>query len=155
MQSAIPVYDAVAATDGHAPRLEGTPRALATGEPKAAIPAAGPRADAEPARFRPGKPHTGSLLAWGLMGFILGAVFWHFVGFWHFVRTIVLPLPKPVERVMVDTPLPPTGCAAFVLDRESGAVLPTPCRIVDLADRPAGPKAARLQPWQTQTVAGP
>lgn len=89
------------------------------------------------------------------MGFILGAVFWHFVGFWQFVRTIVLPLPKPIERAVAESPVQRAGCAAFALDRESGAVHPVPCRIVDLADRPAGQKGARLKPAATLSVAGP
>lgn len=155
MHSAIPVYDAVAATDGHAPRPQATSHAAASVEARVEMAATRPRSDAGSTQARATTPRTSSLLAWGLIGFILGAVFWHFVGFWHFMRTIVLPLPKPIERALTESPIAPTGCAAFMLDRESGAVYPTPCRIVDLADRPAGPKAARLQPWQTQTVAGP
>lgn len=89
------------------------------------------------------------------MGFILGAVFWHFVGFWQFVRTILLPMPKPIERAVVDSPARSAGCAAFVRDRENGIVHPVPCRIVDLADRPAGQKGARLTPPSTLSVAGP
>lgn len=45
-------------------------------------------------------PRLAVMLGWGAMGFLVGAVFWHFVGFWGFVSTVVLSGgPRPVHIV--------------------------------------------------------
>lgn len=61
----------------------------------------------------------GSVAASAALGFLVGAVFWHFVGFWGFVREVVLKGPEPeVSRVAQTGP----QCTALVLDRASGHV---------------------------------
>lgn len=36
------------------------------------------------------RPRITPALLWGGLGFVLGALFWHFVGFWSFVSDVVL-----------------------------------------------------------------
>lgn len=65
-----------------------------------------------------------SQLGWGLLGFLIGAVFWHFVGFWGFVRDVVYNV-RPSEEHFVEQ----TGrdCVALQLHRTTGAVSSLPC----------------------------
>jgi len=46
-----------------------------------------------------------SAAVWAISGFFAGAVFWHFVGFWSFLGSIVLTGPDPSRRV--DTSMRP------------------------------------------------
>lgn len=75
-------------------------------------------------------------LGWSVIGFLVGAVFWHFVGFWGFVANVVLAggpgLPassahslKAAERVewvrMADAAAPASAaCTMLFLDRQTG-----------------------------------
>ena len=38
-------------------------------------------------------------LFWGCSGFVAGAVFWYFVGFWGFLSAVVFEAPAPVVSV--------------------------------------------------------
>lgn len=74
-------------------------------------------------------------LGWSVIGFLLGAVFWHFVGFWSFVSEVVLAghsaeQPRPAASQFVTTSETSAGshdvplavaCTALVLDRRTGA----------------------------------
>ena len=57
---------------------------------------------------------------WGITGFFVGAVFWHFIGFWGFVGEVVFGNRPPAE----DRQLAQTGpaCVAIMLDRATGSV---------------------------------
>jgi len=82
------------------------------------------------------------------LGFVAGAVFWHFVGFWSYLseqildRTLganaafALAAPKPTAAdqpaiVVVDT----NRCTMLTLDRRSNSTLAQPCPTTDLALR--------------------
>lgn len=41
-----------------------------------------------------------SPVLWGLFGFTLGVVFWHAIGFWSFIASVVLPLPSERESAL-------------------------------------------------------
>lgn len=60
-------------------------------------------------------------------GFVCGAVFWHFIGFWNTFHDIVLRGPSRVaaseHRVAQSGP----SCTALVLDRDSGVTRGEPC----------------------------
>ena len=75
----------------------------ATQQPGKATPSA-----AEGARKSRGRRFSAAVLS-GLAGFILGAVFWHFVGFWSFVSHVVLkgPAAEPGRAQIETGALPP------------------------------------------------
>lgn len=79
---------------------------------------------------------------WAVVGFVAGAVFWHIVGFWHFVAVVILKGPDPADQMAANNPVMITtgsitrpaaasdlgaagvsvpNCSALVLDRNSGA----------------------------------
>lgn len=64
-------------------------------------------------------------VGWGVMGFLIGAVFWHFIGFWGFVSEIVFVGSSVRDERLVEQ----TGplCVQLVLDRASGQVLDEAC----------------------------
>lgn len=72
-------------------------------------------------------------IGWALAGFIIGAVFWHFVGFWTFVSTVVLKgADEPhhihaVEYIFRRSAGPVANCTTLVLDRTSGGTRAEPC----------------------------
>jgi len=108
---------------------------------------------------------AGSAVVYGLLGFVLGAIFWHFVGFWDFVgqvmfkgrpsETQISQAPPPVklkERVSGVSPLAvviePGACTTLELDRSSGATRAVACEIEALPLRSL--KAARREDlWVT------
>lgn len=55
-----------------------------------------------------GRGRVLSHFGWGLGGFLLGAVFWSFLGFWQFIETVVLALPER-ELAMADSRALGTG----------------------------------------------
>lgn len=63
-------------------------------------------------------------LVWGGCGFLVGAVFWHAIGFWGFVSAIVLNGPASEERVVAQSGL---ACVELVLDRSSGQTTTAEC----------------------------
>jgi hypothetical protein len=110
-----------------------------------------PRA-APPTRKR--RRSVGSAIAWGGLGFITGAIFWHAVGFWTFLSDVVLKAPDTTAKAALavgaavpgrsKTTLPtiymvePANCTALALDRQSNRTLLQPC--------PANGLALRLEP---------
>jgi hypothetical protein len=85
-------------------------------------------------------------LAWCTAGFLAGAAFWHFVGFWGFISAVVLGGPDPERELFSARPisivspkgsdLAPTlagkarvgsACVALALDRVSGQTRRVPC----------------------------
>lgn len=78
-------------------------------------------------------------VAWGLGGFVIGAIFWHQIGVWGFLGTVVLKGPEtavsvvsrehPVtvarQRVVEPAFLP--NCTVLVLNRSSGLTSSVPC----------------------------
>lgn len=85
-------------------------------------------------------------LVWGLAGFLVGAVFWHLIGFWVFVSEVVLKGPElgqPAAVARDETALRlrdlaarsagyrvrsgSAACVALALDRRSGQTRPTAC----------------------------
>jgi len=76
-------------------------------------------------------------IAWGLGGFLIGAMFWHVIGFWGVLSTVVLKGPETAVSVVVrqqpvDPPLPVVratlpNCTALALDRSRGQTYSVPC----------------------------
>ncbi len=89
------------------------------------------RVTARPASERPsrrsastGAPSRLSVIAWGGLGFLIGAVFWHFIGFWGFVSDIVLRGHPEDARVIAQTG---RDCTELALDRNGGVVKGLAC----------------------------
>jgi len=92
-------------------------------------------------------------LGWSVIGFVGGAVFWHFIGFWGFVSEVVLsgnaPMiagrdtlhaavrEAPSYRMLVAdaSTLPP--CTVLSLDRRTGVTSSRPCDGSHAAPLPA------------------
>ena len=95
-----------------------------------------------------------SSIAWCVLGFVLGAPFWHLIGFWGFLTTTA-PIAADADRARATSEasvaarpnraatsplrsahpgrkgqahLALAGCTALVLDRASGATLPAGCK---------------------------
>jgi hypothetical protein len=112
-------------------------------------------------------------VGWGLGGFLVGAVFWHLIGFWDFVGAVLYKRQQETSRIELLFQQLSTDRAAFdevraaeaaaheaaqncttlVLDRLTGRTQQTPCMVVirrvpaDLeagATRPPLQTAARL-----------
>lgn len=82
-------------------------------------------------------------LGWSVIGFLLGAVFWHFVGFWGFVADVVLAgHPSSQGAASPQNPAVHAGdatttkrdrsvalasCTALVLDRTTGVTSADGC----------------------------
>jgi len=99
---------------------------------------------------------VGPAIVWTGVGFIAGAIFWHAVGFWTFVSSVVLNGPAEPGKVALaesraavtsDRPpnafptiyrIDPANCTALVLDRLSNRTEVHPC--------PENGLALRLQP---------
>jgi len=107
---------------------------------------------------------AGSAVVYGLLGFVLGAIFWHFVGFWDFVGQVMFkgrpsesqisqaPPVKLKERVSGVSPLAvviePAACTTLELDRSSGVTRAVACEVEALPLRSL--KAARREDlWVT------
>jgi hypothetical protein len=80
----------------------------------------------------------GAPIAWGLGGFLIGAIFWHLIGFWGFLSTVVLKGPETaVSEVVWQQPVmvarqairPATlpNCTVLVLNRSTGLTSGVPC----------------------------
>jgi hypothetical protein len=80
---------------------------------------------------------------WGATGFFLGALFWHFIGFWSFVSNVVFnartDAPALVQRRAEPLPTflktPPAArvgaCVKLVRDRQAGATTKGDCLTSD------------------------
>ncbi len=84
-------------------------------------------------------------MAYGLLGFLLGAVFWHFVGFWDFIGHIMFKGTVVTEQELAGTLQPiklrervsgvdsmaimlsAQACTSLQLDRTSGETRSEPC----------------------------
>jgi hypothetical protein len=98
----------------------------------------------------PAKSSRRNTLAWGVLGFLMGAVFWHVVGFWDFLGGVVYKRQQDatvIERVLTmtfaeaeeDRPLAERerqarmaaqNCTTLVLDRVSGTTVSRPCVVI-------------------------
>lgn len=110
---------------------------------------------------------AGSALLWGGSGFLIGAIFWHFIGFWGFVSTVVLGDQESkrhaqegsgnwVVRIFVPPsriggaaarrgPVVGAACTTLVLDRGRGLTANKPCPpILPTVPAAAAAKADRL-----------
>ena len=63
-------------------------------------------------------------VGWGFLGFVVGAAFWHFIGFWGFVSDVVLKGHPGDERVIAQTG---HDCVELAIDRQTGTVTPMAC----------------------------
>lgn len=101
-----------------------------------------------------------SAIGYGLLGFLLGAVFWHFVGFWDFLGQLMFkgnaasteivqgaPTIKLKERVSgvsaIAVVASPEACTMLRLDRNTGETAALPCEGESLPLR--GIKPARRE----------
>lgn len=81
-------------------------------------------------------------LGWSVIGFVGGAVFWHFVGFWGFVSDVVLsegppaasraalyhaPAHAPRMRPVQVADASQAPCTLLALDRRTGVTSARPC----------------------------
>ena len=124
----------------HARRMQGVPTTLGRGASSAR--------GSEPERSRTGAARRAldgvGGLGWSVIGFLVGAVFWHFVGFWSFVSEVVLagdpaaqggdvskpvvPLDWPVSISGADeVPRFVTACTSLALDRATGLTFAGQC----------------------------
>lgn len=55
-------------------------------------------------------------IGWGIAGFLVGAIFWHFVGFWVFVSQVVLKGHPEEVRAVAQTGI---ACTELVLNRQT------------------------------------
>lgn len=65
--------------------------------------------------------------SWGMAGFLIGAAFWHFIGFWNFVSEVVFVGHSVRAERLVDQ----AGalCVQLALDRETGVVSDQRCPV--------------------------
>lgn len=61
------------------------------------------------------------------MGFVIGAVFWHFIGFWGFVSNVVFNGRVQVEERYVEQA--GSRCIELVFDRKTGVTRGQPCAV--------------------------
>lgn len=130
---------------------------------------------------RAGPSGAGAALIWGGSGFIVGAIFWHAIGFWDFMTAVVLGDQESRRRQpeasnswstqVIVTPTPGRSaarrtvvagnCISLAIDRSKGetttkpcpAILPSvPATAAVKADRLAGPLEATPAD-QTEAVA--
>jgi hypothetical protein len=107
--------------------------------------APGKGGDGSPPALSNNRPRTGlaGKLAWSAAGFLIGAAFWHVIGFWSFVSYVVLGNPdsgaylassaRIVSIAAADqAPARPT-CITLALDRATGHTRPEPCEATALA----------------------
>lgn len=82
-------------------------------------------------------------LGWSVIGFVGGAVFWHFIGFWGFVSEVVLAGNSPMaveqaafhaavreapsHRLLVADASTLLPCTVLSLDRRTGVTSARPC----------------------------
>jgi hypothetical protein len=117
-------------------------------------------------------------VAFGGFGFLLGIVFWHFVGFWDFVGGVLLNragsmaqvddrVPKQATR-FVDVPqvagekielvqINPEPCTALVLNRATGTMTVAPCPEAAMpvrSSRTSGREDASLMPVRRNVSTG-
>lgn len=113
----------------------------------------------------PSRTHSvGTALLWGGAGFIVGAVFWHLIGFWDFMTAVILGHPEsrrqdaasawstqviaqPIPGRTTRRPPPTSSCSTIAMDRANGSTMAKPCpAIIPTAPATVAEKADRLQP---------
>jgi len=94
---------------------------------------------------------TAARVAWGFGGFLIGAVFWHAIGFWGFLSDVILRTPEPQPGIVAQMapPLVLPNCTTLVLNRATGETTSVPC-----ADQPPLLEEARVG-RQDLALAGP
>jgi hypothetical protein len=115
-----------------------------------------------PAKRRP----VVSALSYGILGFVLGAIFWHFVGFWDFVGQVmfkgraagteITQAPPPIKlkdkvsgaSSLAIVPEPET-CISLELDRQTATTSAGPCAAEALPLRSGLKTAKREDRWVT------
>lgn len=68
--------------------------------------------------------------AWGFGGFLIGAIFWHMIGFWGFLSAVVLKGPEAGVSVISRPVVVPAGlpnCTGLALNRTTGRTTSVPC----------------------------
>lgn len=84
--------------------------------------------------------------AWGVAGFLAGAIFWHLVGFWSFVADVVYRPPAAAAGSGVVQAQPAVvvqgACTSLVLERVSGTTRQAGCPNLPLTFA-ADPKPGR------------
>lgn len=115
----------------------------------AALPSGRQTTPPVPGTGRPRREGFGAALLWGGSGFLIGAVFWHFIGFWDFMSAVVLGDQEAKRRaqegggswaVRIFVPHSPARgasakkgpavaatCTSVALDRPSGHTVAKPC----------------------------
>ncbi len=66
-----------------------------------------------------------SAVLWGAGGFVTGAIFWHFIGFWGFVSDVVFSRRAQLEHRLIAQSGP--QCIEVALARATGAIRAVPC----------------------------
>jgi hypothetical protein len=98
--------------------------------PEQARQAAATAGSATPAEHRSGAGVV-SALTYLFFGFLCGAVFWHFIGFWSTFHDIVLRGPVRVAGVEHRVTQWGPNCTSLVLDRGNGVTRAEPCAATD------------------------
>jgi hypothetical protein len=104
-------------------------------------------------------------VGWGLAGFVLGVVFWHFVGFWSFVSDVVFvgredatPAPvvrradsRPAGAARATAPGIAPHCVKLVMSRENGDTRAERCSLgeAQLVNAGTGVRADRAAAAQS------
>jgi hypothetical protein len=88
---------------------------------------------------RGGLSSRAATTAWGLSGFLIGAILWHVIGVWGFLGAVVLKAPAtPVSVVEQQQPMTVArrpavepaavpNCTVLVLDRSTGQTTSVSC----------------------------
>ena len=68
-------------------------------------------------------------MAWGLGGFLIGAIFWQAIGFWGVLGEAILKRPEPKVSIVARLALPARlpNCTTLALDRATGRTVSVPC----------------------------
>lgn len=104
-------------------------------------------------RPAPGKSATGyrGAALWSSLGFALGIAFWHVIGFWSFIASVVLPAPGErdltAQRPATQTAPP----QRIVNPARATRTLPQPTNAVP-ATQPAASATAPALNWGTTVV---
>ncbi len=128
-----------------------------------------PQVTARPRHGRSAGRRVIGRAGWLAAGFLLGVAFWHVVGFWNFVGTVVLNTPKDrsafelaITRAGEAKPAPTEisaaeaearrdarHCTALVIDRATNIARARPCRPIIRALRPTVRPPEFSRPWVT------
>jgi hypothetical protein len=99
-----------------------------------------------PAARRAAVRGRSAALAWGGLGFLVGAVFWHFVGFWSFISEVVFKGRHDAEPTAVvrkndvkaaalkkleERQMPEAACIRLVIARKGRPSHATACTVSD------------------------